>query len=146
MTWFSILKESRQITDTGIKTKIGTRPLTISNNDDDDNECCEEAFQAFNNLLKHNFDLNPDVPSTHHWYYLPTKYWQRIIKELEVKDLQNPNIDWDEEKCLILESIMDDAFGDYFKAFGDGLKPQFEYLDASEKIKSIFDEWDDCEG
>jgi len=65
---------------------------------------------------------------------------------IEVKDLQNPNIDWDEEKCLILESIMDDAFGDYFKAFGDGLKPQFEYLDASEKIKSIFDEWDDCEG
>tara|TARA_B100001250_G_C19475864_1_gene646564 strand:- start:37 stop:480 length:444 start_codon:yes stop_codon:yes gene_type:complete len=144
--WKSILKESRQITGTGIKTKLGTGPLTISDNGDDENECCEEAYQAFNNLLKRNFNLNSDVPSTHHWFYLPTKHWQRIIKELGVTDLQNPNIDWDEEKCGILEVIMEDAANDYFKGFGDGLQPQYEYYDTNEKIKSIFAEWDNCEG
>ena len=41
--WFTILKGVKQISSTGIKTKIGTRPLTIS----DDEDCCQQMKDFF---------------------------------------------------------------------------------------------------
>ena len=38
--WFNILKEPQQISSTGIRTKLGTTPLTMG---DDDVDCCEIA-------------------------------------------------------------------------------------------------------
>ena len=40
--WFTILKGAKQISSTEVKTKLGTRPLTITDNEDEF-PCCEEA-------------------------------------------------------------------------------------------------------
>ena len=39
--WFTVLKDAKQISSTGVKTKLGTKPLTIT--DEDKFPCCEEA-------------------------------------------------------------------------------------------------------
>ena len=41
--WEFILKDTKQISSTGIKTKLGTRPLRIINN----NDCCENAKMEY---------------------------------------------------------------------------------------------------
>tara|TARA_R100000152_G_C6771099_1_gene197515 strand:+ start:1243 stop:1596 length:354 start_codon:yes stop_codon:yes gene_type:complete len=41
MTWFSILKESRQIGQSGIRTKLGNTPLTMGDEEDDE-DCCQQ--------------------------------------------------------------------------------------------------------
>ena len=48
MVWFDILKESRQISSTGIKTKLGTKPLTIT--EDKEDECCENAKEGYKEI------------------------------------------------------------------------------------------------
>ena len=58
MNWFDILKESRQIGQSSIKTKIGTRPLTISN--EDDNDCCEIAREQYQNWMDNGIYTNTD--------------------------------------------------------------------------------------
>ena len=40
--WFTVLKDAKQISSTGVKTKLGTKPLTITD-DEDRFPCCEEA-------------------------------------------------------------------------------------------------------
>jgi len=51
--WFDILKDVKQISDVGIKTKIGTRPLTITDEEDESNfPCCEEAREQAISLGK----------------------------------------------------------------------------------------------
>ena len=37
-TWWDIVKNTKQISETGIKTRLGTKPLTIT----DDGDCCEK--------------------------------------------------------------------------------------------------------
>ena len=141
--WKSILKESRQISDVGIKTKLGTRPLTISDNGDDENECCKEAHDAFEEMLSRNFHLKIDYPleAIRPWYHTVMNIWTKMQEELGFKE----NRKWTEENCQKLENIMDYAFDEYFEGFGDSLIPQYEYYETTEKIKSIFDEWDNCE-
>tara|TARA_Y100001963_G_scaffold157202_1_gene252750 strand:- start:487 stop:822 length:336 start_codon:yes stop_codon:yes gene_type:complete len=39
-SWQGILKDVKQIQSTGIRTKLGTTPLTMGDEDDDD--CCEK--------------------------------------------------------------------------------------------------------
>ena len=57
-TWWDVIKNTKQISGTGIKTKLGTKPLTIS--DDNEDDCCEEALEKF-------VDLYPDVMSIRKW-------------------------------------------------------------------------------
>ena len=45
-SWFNVLKESRLTSQTGIKTKLGTKPLTIADNEDEPS-CCEIAIDAY---------------------------------------------------------------------------------------------------
>ena len=50
MVWFNILKESRLTSQTGINTKLGTKPLTITDNDDEPS-CCEIAVDAYEDVI-----------------------------------------------------------------------------------------------
>ncbi len=48
--WKDILKESRLTSRTGIRTKLGTTPLTMG--DEDDFPCCEEAREQALSLMQ----------------------------------------------------------------------------------------------
>ena len=50
--WKDILKESRLTSQTGIRTKLGTTPLTMGDEDEDDFPCCEEAREKAISLGK----------------------------------------------------------------------------------------------
>ena len=58
--WKDILKESRLTSRTGIRTKLGTTPLTMGDNDDDD--CCELAREKFLEEQANYYDILPDNP------------------------------------------------------------------------------------
>ena len=49
-SWFNVLKESRLTSQTGIKTKLGTKPLTITDNEDEPS-CCEIAIDAYEDVI-----------------------------------------------------------------------------------------------
>ena len=38
--WFDILKDAKQISSVGVKTKLGTKPLTITDDEEEDEDCC----------------------------------------------------------------------------------------------------------
>ena len=48
--WKDILKDVKQISSTGIRTKLGTTPLTMGDEDDEDS-CCEKAHTDMLNLM-----------------------------------------------------------------------------------------------
>ena len=52
--WKSILKDTRQISQAGIKTKLGTTPLTMG----DENDCCEKLKNEVLGIMRNNKPVN----------------------------------------------------------------------------------------
>mgnify|MGYP003155117569 CR=1 FL=1 len=52
--WKSILKDARQISQAGIKTKLGTTPLTMG----DENDCCEKLKNEVLGIMRNNQPVN----------------------------------------------------------------------------------------
>ena len=149
MNWFSILKESRQIADVGIKTKLGTRPLTISDNDEDDN-CCEKAFEEFSNFLDDNrnyrwHSTRPDVNDK--WRKIITDAWEQLIDVgILIPPKKINSSDWNTVKCYDLEKIMEKTYNSYWDLFNDNDFPMTsDSYESCEEIRAIFMRWDECE-
>ena len=46
MDWFNILKETKLVSSQGIRTKLGTTPLTMGDEEDDE-DCCQQMKDFF---------------------------------------------------------------------------------------------------
>ncbi len=68
MTWFSILKESRQIGQSGIKTKLGNTPLTMGDEEDDE-DCCQQMKDFFIVHIE-NLDIETFGSYNGNWDYI----------------------------------------------------------------------------
>jgi len=136
MNWFNVLKESRQITGTGIRTKLGTTPLTMGNEDDDD-DCCVEAHKDMLNLME----------SIYNHHTLSQLF--RNGAYVAIEDLQELVLD--EDGCAELDKLIED----YWQYFWD-IQGHFkmknatnsqEYRDATtilDDIDTVRLEWDLC--
>ena len=153
MTWFSILKETRQITSTGIRTKLGTTPLTMG--DRDDNECCFDAFEDFIYYMRHiskgsgwNYEEWDEEGLKYTSHDLMT-YAKRIIEYAT----QKPGFldEYSDTFCDELEELMGDAQEYYWNIVNDGAD-KGNWSDAvryawliNDEIVRIFTQWDECE-
>ena len=157
MTWFSILKETRQIASTGIRTKLGNTPLTMG--DRDDEECCWNAFNDF-------YDLMEAVRKGDGWNYQEWNeegvkytshdlmvYAKGIIQHIFTSAYLKPGfLEKDSDMfCDELEQLMGDAQEYYRIIVVDGSE-KGNWSDAvseawivHDKIVEIFSKWDDCE-
>tara|TARA_Y100001973_G_scaffold105165_1_gene177334 strand:- start:437 stop:904 length:468 start_codon:yes stop_codon:yes gene_type:complete len=153
MTWFSILKETRQIASTGIRTKLGTTPLTMG--DRDDNECCLGAFEEFIYFMRHTsrgaFWANEE------WDEEGVKYTSHDLmtyaKQVIEYATQKPGFldEHSDTFCDELGELMHDAREYYWNIVNDGSE-KGNWSDAvrqawliSDEIMKIFTQWDECE-
>ncbi len=163
MTWFSILKETRQIASTGIRTKLGNTPLTMGN-EDDDKDCCGDALDSFyylmedvstfdwktayevfekeylekyGGVLTHSDFAYDDIPS----------HAKEVLRQLE-KYKQPGYIEEMFIFCSEIEEIMNESFNYYFN-IGDTEELNtwvgVEAYNIAKDIEGIFDRWEDCE-
>ncbi len=125
MKWFDVLKESRQITGNGIKTKLGKTPLTMG----DDDDCCQEAKTAY----KRAYIMAIDYKSTSTGF----GGYYGITEESDPLD------DYD---SLVREEIfttfVDDSSCDEFK---EQIKYISRYPDIKPYIDKILSDWEECE-
>jgi len=154
MTWFSILKETRQIASTGIRTKLGTTPLTMGN-EDDDKDCCTNALDDFYRLMQNvartdysNFNVEEFDK------YGPNSliaYAESMMERLG-KYMQSNYIEEMEIFCNEIEKLMANASDYYWDIVDDGHekgnynKIVREAWIIFDEITEIVDEWDACEG
>tara|TARA_R110002020_G_scaffold431449_2_gene641495 strand:+ start:92 stop:529 length:438 start_codon:yes stop_codon:yes gene_type:complete len=140
--WENILKV--QVLDTSTSISTINEPMI-----DDDRNCCQEAFEAFEELICDNLHSDEQIDG-------PLDEISGKILDLMKKDLDlgmspcmtNGELSsefWTEEKCEALELIIDKAFDYYWEAFSGGLHPQWKFWSSCEKIKKIFMAWDGCE-
>ena len=137
MNWFNVFKESRQITGTGIRTKLGTTPLTMGDNDDDDDDCCVEAYEDMLNLMESIYN--------HH----TLSQLLRNGAYVAIEDLQELVLD--EDGCTKLDKLIEDYWGyfwdiqGHFKINNDTNSQ--EYRDTTtilDDIDTVRLEWDLC--
>ena len=123
--WKSVLKDTRQISQTGIRTKLGTTPLTMG----DDDDCCQEAKTAY----KRAYIMAIDYKSTSTGF----GGYYGITEESDPLD------DYD---SLVREEIfttfVDDSSCDEFK---EQIKYISRYPDIKPYIDKILSDWEECE-
>ena len=134
-SWQGILKDVKQISSTGIRTKLGTTPLTMGD-DDDDVDCCRKAHLDMLNLM--------DSIYNHH----TLSQLFRNGAYVAIEDLQELILD--EDGCAELDKLIED----YWQYFWD-IQSHFrmknnsqEYRDATtilDDIDEIRLEWDLCD-
>tara|TARA_R100000664_G_C2712817_1_gene108960 strand:+ start:435 stop:827 length:393 start_codon:yes stop_codon:yes gene_type:complete len=125
--WKDILKESRLTSQTGIRTKLGTTPLTMG--DDDDDDCCQEAKTAY----KRAYIMAIGYKSTSTGF----GGYYGITEESDPVD------DYD---SLVREefftTFVDDSSCDEFK---EQIERVSRYPDIKPYIDKILSDWEECE-
>ena len=125
MKWFDVLKESRLTSQTGIKTKLGTNPLTMG----DDDDCCEQAKTAY----KRAYIMAIDYKSTSTGF----GGYYGITEESDPVD------DYD---SLVREEVftnfVDDSSCDEFK---EQIGRISRYNQIKPYIDKILSDWEECE-
>ena len=144
--WFTVLKDVKQIQSTGIRTKLGTTPLTMGDEDDDD--CCEKAHTDMLNLM--------DSIYNHHTLSQLFRNGAWAVKQ----DLEEIFTVLDERECTKLRGTFDE-YWDYFRDIQLHFRTKKgsrydisnwtlsqEYRDASNILSDIEEitlEWDLCD-
>tara|TARA_R100001163_G_scaffold36784_1_gene28173 strand:- start:127 stop:456 length:330 start_codon:yes stop_codon:yes gene_type:complete len=93
--WKGILKDVKQISSTGIRTKLGTTPLTMG--DEPDFPCCEEAREKALKEIdfrERDFIKRIDCEALYHniKFQFPDiiESWQKCIQEQANENLNHP--------------------------------------------------------
>ena len=145
--WKSILKNTKQISQTGIKTKLGTKPLTISDNDDED--CCENAVQRFSRLEDDIFNFWHDLGTID--LDIEQKYSSSAIQTFLNTDM-HPNIIF-----IGANDQMCDEFYQFLTLFWGRIGKALIYLptttqdlwkrghEIKNEIHEIMKEWEECD-
>jgi len=134
-SWQGILKDVKQIQSTGIRTKLGTTPLTMGD-DDDDVDCCRKAHLDMLNLMDSIYEHRTLSQLFRNGAYVAMEDLQELIL--------------DEDGCAKLDKLIED----YWQYFWD-IQSHFrmknnsqEYRDATtilDDIDEIRLEWDLCD-
>ena len=127
MTWFSILKETRQISQSGIKTKLGTEPLTISDEDDDD--CCENAREQYQEWMDNGIYRDT-------WGFTS----ENVIRRMSCEELEEEMFDEVGELQNWYENY--DFWDNHLDALN--FEHPLDLIDAANSILDILDEWNRC--
>ena len=130
--WWDILKVSQQIASTGIKTKLGTTPLTMGDEDD----CCEKLRDEVLGIMREWVELGDE--STREWDEDQYNNMERafdsaktscdeIVEYLEfslkydigVEEEEYTDMEFDSYPYLISKNAMKQAINNYYKcSFG----------------------------
>tara|TARA_R100000664_G_scaffold25171_1_gene35105 strand:+ start:521 stop:991 length:471 start_codon:yes stop_codon:yes gene_type:complete len=145
MTWFSILKETKLVSSQGIRTKLGTSPLTMGD-DDDELSCCEIAVDAYEDVIVEYSHMEKNE-TQRRW---AEHAWENYISVLKrtgsyntwpvQEHLEHRKGGLNEETCddmwfYLAEDIA--HMGDYI-ILGDSMK------EVESKLKQINDDWVEC--
>ena len=129
--WRNILKESRQVSQTGIKTKIGTKPLNISDDEEEDEDCCQK--------IKDMWKVHEMIFTNRHM------------------DLDGTPIRWTRAGGLYSSDNDQRLRDEYDKQYNPGLanksckdfkwqlKSWRSYYSQHEEYKTLLEIWEECE-
>tara|TARA_B100001250_G_C19153790_1_gene509148 strand:- start:94 stop:543 length:450 start_codon:yes stop_codon:yes gene_type:complete len=145
--WFDILKDAKQISSAGIKTKLGTKPLSISDNDDKD-DCCDKAIDSLEDFISDYIHYgNPPAVVRHALSW--NKEFNKILKDSGSyntwtfqEGLPNNAGGITEEGCEQFYNMLKRRLSPlWYEAYAK-LSPQFK--DMYDDGRKILDEWERC--
>ena len=148
--WFNVLKESRQIADVGIKTKLGTRPLNIS---DDEEDCCENAFHQFKQMEGDMENYYRDL-LTHSSELTNINAFRLVVASLgmdiELYDKNKVHFSGYDSKCDFFYSYLNMFWGRLGRFLIDLPTTTNNLWKRGHEIKNqlheIMQEWEECDG
>ena len=155
--WFGlILKETRQIASTGFRTKLGTTPLTMGDENDDDRDCCSEALADFHNLMDdiETFDwLNAQKNSGESWRdskggFHSGHLYSYTLDALHQIGLLNQGIREQEKWCNEVKDLMERSYDYYYNIVRIDETNSWVSAEAyhiTRDIDAILERWEDCE-
>ena len=131
--WFTVLKDVKQIQSAGIRTKLGTTPLTMGDWDDEDS-CCEKAHMDMLNLMESIYNHHTLSQLFRNGAYVAIEDLQKLVL--------------DKDGCVELDELIEDYWQYFWDIQGHfRMKNRQEYRDATtilDDIDKIRLEWDLC--
>ena len=115
--WWDLLKASQQIASTGIRTKLGTTPLTMGDEDD----CCEKLRDEVLGIMREWIELGDE--STREWDEDQYNNMERAFDSAktscdEIVEYLEFSLQYDTH-MLISKNEMKQAINNYYKcSFG----------------------------
>ena len=115
--WWDLLKASQQIASTGIRTKLGTTPLTMGDEDD----CCEKLRDEVLGIMREWVELGDE--STREWDEDQYNNMERAFDSAktscdEIVEYLEFSLQYDTH-MLISKNEMKQAINNYYKcSFG----------------------------
>ena len=115
--WWDLLKASQQIASTGIRTKLGTTPLTMGDEDD----CCEKLRDEVLGIMREWVELGDE--STREWDEDQYNTMERAFDSAktscdEIVEYLEFSLQYDTH-MLISKNEMKQAINNYYKcSFG----------------------------
>lgn len=151
MNWFSVLKESRQITDIGFDFDL---PEEEEPENEDDNNCCKEAFEEIQHLLC--YVARDDQMISRHTRDLCKQWIYKLENALTVIGYlcNGAEIKFDKDQCDILREVMDESLWDFRPSLKTldkwpgsfGHTRNVELDEIGDAIQKTLDKWAHCEG
>tara|TARA_R100000664_G_scaffold25171_1_gene35104 strand:+ start:156 stop:509 length:354 start_codon:yes stop_codon:yes gene_type:complete len=108
MDWFNILKETKLVSSQGIRTKLGTTPLTMGDEEDDE-DCCQQMKDFF---IVNVEDLNIETFGSYNgsWNYILDMDCETFIQNAK---RQYDNMHIIDDYSLKLKNVFGDSLLTY---------------------------------